>query len=216
MYFSDEALTVAETDTIIANAIVEFGFTPERLAVGREMYNATYAAYIHRKDLYAAQLEATDLMKSRLKAFRSLFKSDRQIISGLLENTRSELERFALNTGMNPNRENLMDQATRFYTQVKNSESLLAKLQERFMIPAEMLDARLVEVQALVGIIKDQQVIKAEAQLATQRRLEAEAALDAWMGSFIVYGPPGLSGGQEAVGKARPESRPQSETGRGG
>ena len=62
----------------------------------------------------------------------------------------------------------------------------MATLLERYKMTAEVIDGRVVELAELVEAINDQQVKKAEAQVATQRRREAMEELDAWMNRFIL------------------------------
>lgn len=185
LFSTDEALTIAETDATVADVMAVYGFTPERLAQGRDLYNETFAAYDRRRDLFAAQMQATERMNTLLKAFRTQYSNDRRIVRAVLEKKRSVLEPFGLNENLKNARESLVDQAKRFYAATTGSEIVMARLLERYQMTSSVIDARLAELGVLVEAINAQQVNRAEAQVATQRRQEAMEQLDKWMSDFI-------------------------------
>ena len=185
LFFSDEALTIAQRDLVIAEGLTRYGYGAERIARGRAIYEAAYIAYTRRQTMYAAQLQATDLVKTLQADFRTVFYIDRVLVKGMVGKKRSDLEPFGLNDAISRKRVNLIDQGRRFYKAVRKDTELLQRLDYLYKIPTSVFDTRLERMHELVAAIRKQQVSRAEAQLATQRRRESMKELDTWMSGLI-------------------------------
>ena len=185
LFCSRETITIAKTDPHILERLSIFGYPLSQLAEGEALYEAAHAAHAKQKALVAVQMQATDRVKTAVGELRTVFKVDRMLVRELVGNKRSDREPYGLNASMFRHREKLIDQATRFYTVMQNDGTILSQLEDLYRIKTDFIDARLLRVQTLVDALSEQQVARAEAQLATMRRDRAMKQLDAWMSKLI-------------------------------
>lgn len=185
LFFFLEAITIVSSDPAIAEVLASYGFGEERMDIARDIYDRTHASFAIRQDRFAEQLQATDRLNEAQIAFVKLFRNDRSLVQSVLRKKRSEWEAFGLNTLIYKKREKLVNQADYFYNAVKESPFVLSELESIYKISVELIDSRLVALQAFVSVIQEQQLKRAEAQVATQRKRESLREMDNWMTTFL-------------------------------
>ena len=185
LFFFLEAITIVSSDPAIAEVLASYGFGEERMDIARDIYDRTHASFAIRQDRFAEQLQATDRLNEARDEFVKLFRNDRSLVQSVLRKKRSEWEGFGLNTLIYKKREKLVNQADYFYNAVKESPFVLSELESLYKISVELIDSRLLALQAFVNAIQEQQLKRAEAQVATQRKRESLKEMDDWMTTFL-------------------------------
>ncbi|MBX2819286.1 MAG: hypothetical protein KTR29_06370 [Rhodothermaceae bacterium] len=185
LYVSKETIAVVQNDPIIAEKLLEFGYSPDRIALGESYHADAFATTQQREDYFGNQLLATKARDELFKKLSSQFSADRRIVREVLDKDRASFQQFGLNVRLKSSRERRITQAQLFYQEVLATEFLLARLQSQFNITTDVLNQRIQQLASLEEAMQAQQVQRAEAQLMTRRRRNAMRKLDRWMGTLI-------------------------------
>ena len=185
LFFSQEALTIAQTDTIIAAILLKVGYTPEAIGEGLTLYTDAFTAATVRQVKFGEQVVATKAVNTLFKQLKSQFSRDRRLVRGLLARDRASYEPYGLNRRIQDNREAFISQAAFFYREVEDATELLSALSAQYGMTSAIFEERRQGIEGLVEAMRIQQTKRAEAQVATQRRREAMARLDDWMVTFV-------------------------------
>ena len=186
LYFANEALTVLQSDPVIIEIMTENGYPTARIGEGVGFHTTAFSLTKAREEQFASQLIATKARNELYRSLRAQFATDRRLVRQVIPNDRAEYEALGLNRHIDGKREQTITQAQFFYQQILADEALLTSLQSRFAMPRELVEKRLQDLEGLVASMLAQQVQKSEARLATQRRDQAMAELDRWMGQMLV------------------------------
>lgn len=185
LYVSKETIAVVQNDPIIAEKLLEFGYTPDRIAIGESYHADAFNTTQQREDHFGNQLLATKARNELFKKLSGQFTADRRIVREVLDKDRASFQQFGLNAQLESNYERRITQAQLFYQEVLATEWLLEQLQSQFNIDAALINQRIEQLQSLEEAMQAQQVQRAEAQLMTLRKREAMRKLDRWMATLL-------------------------------
>ena len=185
LYVSKETIAVVQNDPIIAEKLLEFGYTPDRIALGESYQADAFTKTQQREDYFGSQLLATKARNELFKKLRSQLTADRRIVREVLDKDRASFQQFGLNARLAPGYDRWITQAQLFYQEVLATEWLIEQLQSQFNIDAGIINQRIEQLLSLEEAMQAQQVQRAEAQLMTRSRRDAMRKLDRWMATLL-------------------------------
>ena len=179
-----EAISIALNDSIVAAALLRFGMTPERLADGLQLQETTNNLENKRQVDYGKRLEASAIANDLYIAVRDTFQVDRNIVLAAAKNKAGFKDQLRIAQSTERRRDAFLFQVQAFYNILLENEALRAYL-EPYNFTLDILAERIEKVEELAKAMEEQQRMSGIAKAATQRREEALASLDSWMGEFI-------------------------------
>jgi len=171
------------SNPIIQAYLVEYGYTPEKIQTGKQLYETALNLQQQQQKEFGEQIEATadrdKLWEIAHATYIKFVKIARVAFKGN--------SGIATQLGLNGDRKNSLSgwllQTHQFYANTLNNDSLLQKLSE-YGITKAKLEAGKTEAEALATANLKQEKEKGEAQEATQKRDEAIDTLSSWLSDF--------------------------------
>ena len=182
--FSEEAITIAQSDPVLSEAFAEEGFTEARFQAGLAKQQIALDLQISQDVEYGIRLAATGALDALFVKVRNAFIADRGIAKIALQRSPGLFERLNMVGPAERKREFLLQQVRHFYQEVLADQDVVTILSQYSLTP-DVLENRRQDIAALVIAMREQQRQFAEAQLATRRRRTAMADLDDWMYKFV-------------------------------
>lgn len=182
--FIEEAIQITVDDPILAEGMNRFGMAEEVLNEGLELQQSVSDFFRNQELEYGKRLELTATVEERYAQIEKSFRKDRLVARTVLKDKRGLIDQLHLGKEIARKREGLVLQTRLFYTELLNNETLRGYL-EAYSFNQETIQLRLAGVEGLADAMKQQQVKRAEAILATQKRQQAMDELDNWTAQFI-------------------------------
>lgn len=155
-------------DPVIAEALLPFGYTKERLTEGIALYTETSLAFQIQKKEYTDQYYAVSIYLSAFDNARKTFKNCLKIARIAFANNVEGLRLIPVNLKIQAYSE-FKTAATNFYRTVLDTPNLMSALQ-KFGYTTEQLETALADLTQLEQLSQKRYLEEGEAQTATENR----------------------------------------------
>jgi hypothetical protein len=160
--------TANSTDSTIAEALLPFGYTAERLTEGVTLYNETSLAFQIQKKEYTDQYYAVSVFLSAFDKARKTLKNCLKIARIAFADNVEGLRLIPVNLKIQAYSE-FKTAATNFYRTVLDTQNLMSALQ-KYGYTSEQLEVELVALTQLELLSQNRYLEEGEAQTATENR----------------------------------------------
>lgn len=181
---AEESINNGQASEVI-DVLNQQGYTPEEFSVGAEYLAAVRSIDADRREQLGAQIVATAGVQAAYVELRKSFSADRRMMRQALSGKPEYIDMLRLKGPVSNRVESLVLQARHLYEKVIEHEAVMALLQSRYNITADVLTSRFQEIVALETAIQEQQYLKGQLREVSKQRQEAMARLDGWMRRFI-------------------------------
>ena len=189
------ALTNATEVEAIANALKDYGYTPERIQEGRDLYQAVLNAQQQQQQNYGNQYRASSTLSEQRDNLIEAFNKHRKIARIAIAD-RGQAQTLALNAPRPRNLPTTFAQIKQFYSNALNTPAILEILAQ-YNITKQACQAALNNLNEVESTTAERERHKGTAQAATQTRDRLMQDLDKWMRDF------------KAIAKIALEDQPQ-------
>jgi len=181
---SKEAILTVLEDPSLSERLAGKGYPAEELAVGLSLQDEALKLYQTRIVEYGTGVVSTETLNELSKSVRSFAVSHRNIARRALQDSPGLLDKLRLRQTLSVQRDVMLMQIRHFYTEIFGLPEVLEEVAP-YGIMANVVEARLADVDALEAAMKEQQQRRAEAQELTVKRNQAIADLDNWTVEFL-------------------------------
>ncbi|MBX2821414.1 MAG: hypothetical protein KTR29_17090 [Rhodothermaceae bacterium] len=181
---AEEAIVNGQSNEV-SSVLVGQGYTPEEFSQGTLHIEVVRTIDADRREHLGAQVVATASVKEAFRVLRRSFSADRKLMRQALAGNDEYITALRLHERMNKQLEAFVLQARHLYEKVVAHEGVMALLQSRYNMTAELLNSRFEEIVELEAAIQQQQYLKGQLREAAKQHREAMATLDKWMRRFI-------------------------------
>lgn len=168
------------TDPVILAAVATYGYTPEKLDIGKSLLNETADLIVKHGDEDAEQAHADDDFKMQRIKINEKFTKHQKLAAIALDDKPLLLK---LNLGVNGQASDVYSEwisdIDLFYGNALKSDEILAALAE-LNITKEILEAMQAEIATMKTLKLNQKKEMGEAQMATKERDKKISELDKW------------------------------------
>lgn len=178
------AIDNALANETLLNALSEWGYTSERLQIGKTLYEAAAAAQRQQTQEYGEQIGATATLERSREAARKTYNRLIKVARAVLDDNPGALQELGLTGRRKQSLSGWLAQAEQFYRNALNNTTLLTTLGD-YGITAAKLEAGLAEIQTVRNNKLIQETEKGEAQNATKVRDAAFEDLDTWLSRYL-------------------------------
>jgi hypothetical protein len=192
------AIANSLTNSQVQAYLSEFGYTPERIQHGKQLYEAALTAYQQQRAGYGDQKTATTALTEAWDVAKKSYMRYVKIARIAFKDNAGVATRLQLEGIRKKTLSGWLVQANQFYTNLLNAPELLTQLYD-YGITADKLQAGQADVQAVVTANLFQKTEKGDAQIATETKSKAIAALQAWMSDFTAIARLALEDNQQLL-----------------
>jgi len=178
------AINNARANTEIEERLAAYGYTAEKIQVGKDLYDRAQAATQERQREYGDQIAATAALKEAWAQAKNTYNPLRQVARVAFKDDPGMITRLAISGRRKQSLSGWIEQANTFYNNAIGDAEVLNRL-SNFGITQEKLVAGKAQVDALLSLNSAQEQEKGEAQQATKTRDEAIDALSDWLDDFL-------------------------------
>ena len=164
--------------------LADFGYTTERINLGKKLYNLAAAAQLQQQSEAGDQLSATADVNAAWETAKKTYSRLIKVSRVALKNNAGAAVKLDLGGTRKKSLSGWMAQATQFYKQALANTDILSALKE-FGITEQKLKAGLRELDALEAANQKQEKEKGDAQAATQKRDAALDELQDWLSDYL-------------------------------
>ena len=186
-----ERLTAAQlaidnslADAQIQDLVSAYGYSAEKLAVGKTLYDAALAAYSHAQGAAGAQQLATAHLKSTGKIARDAFQALAQVARAVFSDTPDHLVALGLDNPMPSTTAGFLNHATMMFDNAQSVSEIQSMLAQ-YGYTIEKLQTECAKIVDYNQANQSQEAAKGTAQQATVIQNKALAELDSWMARYI-------------------------------
>ncbi|MFN8504400.1 hypothetical protein [Kouleothrix sp.] len=177
------ALTNALSDSELQEALERYGYSAERLAQGKALYDRTQELYQEQHSSHGAHATAIDALETSKHQANRTYMRYVKVARVAFKNNRGALQALLLQERRHEQLDNWLGQARQFYNEALADPALLAQL-ARFGISEAMLQSGRQEVEAVADARSHRQKCQGAALTATSLSTKSNAELADWMADF--------------------------------
>jgi hypothetical protein len=155
-------------DTTVFDALLPYGYTPERLQAGVDLYNETALSFQIQKKEYTEQYYATNSFVAAFETFRKTFSNFCKIARIAFRTKIEGMSLIPVNTKIIAY-SNWKVPASAFYNGVLSSEILLEEM-AKFGVTPETLNNEINNLASLEVLSQKRFIEEGEAQTSTENR----------------------------------------------
>ncbi|MBX2822040.1 MAG: hypothetical protein KTR29_20270 [Rhodothermaceae bacterium] len=182
--FIKDAIMVVQSDAVLTEAFADVGYSADRLSEGLGLEDAARAFWMTQQVEYGTRIEATGEVNAKYRQVVRVLRKDRAFAKLVLEEVPGLFEKLRLNEQTETIRDRLVLQAQHFYSEAMKQPDVLDRFAD-VSLTADVLQARLAEVNVLNQAIQAQQRQTGQAIAMTSQRRAAMTRLDDWALQFI-------------------------------
>lgn len=177
------ALTNAESHPKIAAYLEEIGFSSEKLNEGKQLFEATKAAYAESLAQKAEKLAAYKEFISKRQVLAEVFSVDRRKAKVIFKNDPAIAEKLSVTNGVPLAHVRWIAAAKTFYS-VASGDPVVRERLALLKLDSEQISANLVKLDEIEAARAVYLKEKGESQSATLRKKAAFRKMDSWMADF--------------------------------
>ena len=181
---SKEAIQTVIDDPELSEPLAGKGYPAEELAIGLDLQNTAVQLYQTRFVDFGTGVDSTKTLNDLLRTIRGYVSTHRAAARRVFRNEPGLFEQLRLRGPLPGGRDQLLLQSRHFYTELASQPGALEKVAP-FGLTADVVTARLQDVDALEEAMNAQQRRRAEAKTMTVRQNAAIAELDEWTIRFL-------------------------------
>jgi hypothetical protein len=167
-------------------ALLEFGYTDEKLAAGQTLYDETKVLIKNQKQAYAAQYKASRALNKKAGVAQQYFSKQVKIARLALDTDEESIKDLGISGSRAETYDGWTGEANTFYSTALASPEILAVLLLSNVTP-EILTAGLQMVEDLEPLYTAQKNKIGLAQVATENRDKKMDDLFKWVSKIIQY-----------------------------
>ncbi len=178
----ETSLTNCEKQMQIAEAMGEFGFGPEKISEGKELFSNTVRIWNENKTEDDESNEASAFFCDRYNDYKKQYRKDRKIAKVVFENPVT-LSKLKINGEVPDSYDNFMGHSFFLYDELAKDEALLAEMSLMKFGAGEVatrLDGHAAVKSARQSYLKE----RGESENATKTKDKAMDEMDLWMRKF--------------------------------
>lgn len=168
----------------IAEKMLDYGYTPEKMAIGHDLYTESSAAVESQKKEYGEQYAATEAFNNMWKTVKAGYMKVVKVARIALREDYESIKLLQLFKKRERSYAKWLLQARQFLNLVNTNQKIIDALMEYNMVGRKITDV-ITGLDQLEESAKVQNKETGEAQSATKKRDELLDKLDDWLTGFV-------------------------------